>query len=127
MPSNLDILAVSDFSRNPFREEVVRRIHGDATSTETVDAVVEIDNQTAAGNTSDGGLEERDEKLQVERVARMELAADQDAFSDDQWEFASALWKSVGKSIGEDAGSKTIVMKELTRIRGRHSNVNTRA
>lgn len=125
MSSNLDILAEADFARNPFLQTIVRRIHSDATNTEDVSAVVEIDSSTSGGNTADGGLNERQDKLQNERTCRIEVAADQETFHDDSWEIGTVVWKQVGKPIGEDAGSKTIVAKEVSRIRGRSSNVNT--
>ncbi len=125
MPSNLDILAASDFDRNPFKQDVIRRIRGDSTKTETVGAVVEIDNGAAGANTSDGGLDQRSDKLQVTSGALLEVAADQEASLDDQWEIDGALWKAIGEPIGYDVGSKTYALKKLTRLRGRMPNTNT--
>ncbi len=123
--SNLDVLAASDFARNPFLESVVRQIHGDRTNTENVDAVVEIDSGSSGGNTADGGLNERSDKLQTERSGRLEIAAEQEWFHDDHWVINSVAWKAVGAPIGEDAGSKTLVIKKVGRITGRNPNVNT--
>lgn len=127
MPSNFDILAANDFARNPFLEDVVRRIHGDRTNVETVSAVVEIDNQTAGANTSDGGLNQRPDKHQSELAGRLEVAIDQETFHDDAWEVGGDLWKSVGSEVGKDAGSKTIVVRRIQRHRGRQANTNTQA
>lgn len=123
--SNLDVLAASDFARNPFLESVVRQIHGDRTNTEDVDAVVEIDSGSSGGNTADGGLNERSDKLQTERSARLEIAADQATFHDDIWVIGGVAWKAVGEPIGEDVASKTLVVKRVKRIAGRNPNVNT--
>jgi hypothetical protein len=125
MPTNLDILAASDFERNPFKQTIVRRIRGDHTHFEDVEAVVEIDNQAAGANTSEGGLDQRSDKLQVTAGGLLEVAVDQEVASDDQWEIGEDVWKAIGDPIGSDAGSKTYVIKKLRRIRGRMPNVNT--
>lgn len=123
--SNLDTLAAIDFGRNPFLETVDRYIHGDRTNSEEVEAVVEIDSGSSGGNTADGGLNERSDKLQMERTGRLEIAADQEWYHDDHWVINSVAWKAVGAPIGEDAGSKTLVIKKVGRITGRNPNVNT--
>lgn len=127
--SNFHVLAANDFQRTlvVMGEDIVRRIHGDKTRVETVTAIVERDNQAAGANSSDGGLNQRSDKLQVEPAARIEMLPAQETFHDDAWEIDGDLWRQVGIAIGEDAGSKTIVVRRIKRIRGRRPNLNTDA
>lgn len=130
MPSNLDILAANDFTRafSCWAQTVKRRPHGDATKIENVEAVVEIDSVTAQStNSSDGGLEQNERSNQTRQGARIEVAADQETFSDDAWEIDGSVWATVGAPQGSDAGTKTIVLRRLSRITGRWPNVNTQA
>lgn len=126
MPSNLDILNANDFGRNPFLESIVRRIRGDHTTTETVNAVVEIDSLSALStNSADGGLDQREQKNQIEAGARIEVAEDQETFPNDTWEVDGRVWAAVGEPQGSDAGSKTIALRKVGRITGRRPNLNT--
>jgi hypothetical protein len=128
MPSNLDILAANDFERNPFLRKIVRLKHGDPTKAEPIDAVVQNDSiETQSANSYDGGLDESQNKLNTVRGAAIEVAPDQETCFDDQWQFDGMLWKAVGEPTGEDAGSKTIALRSLRRLRGRQPNVNTQA
>lgn len=125
MPTNLDILAGNDFERNPFLQSITRRIHGDHTNTETISAVVEIDNAAAGTSISEGGLDERPDRVQTHQSCLIELAASQQVFSDDEFEIGSDLWKLVGLPVGSDPGSQTVTCKKVRRSRGRMPNVNT--
>lgn len=128
MPSNLDILAASDFARNPFLETIVRRKRGDHTRTENVSAVVEIDSQTAQSENSDeGGQSNRANLNHITRGARIEVAAGQETHPDDVWEFDDSIWKAIGQPQGKDSGSKTIAVRDVRRNHGRQANVNTQA
>lgn len=127
MPSNLDILATSDFARNPFLETIVRRIRGDHTRWENVEAVVEIDSVTTQSvNSRDGGLDQQSDRNEVTRGAMLEVSASQETHPDDVWEFAGTTWKAVGKPIGEDAATKTITVRDTRRQTGRQPKTNTR-
>jgi hypothetical protein len=127
MSSNLDTLAAADFARNPFLEPIVRRKRGEATKFETVYAVVEVDSVTAQSVAyAEGGLEQHSQKMQTTRGARIEVAADQETFPDDTWEYGDTVWATVGQPEGSDAGSKTIILRDTGRLRGRTPNVNTR-
>lgn len=128
MPTRLQNLTSNEWSRShaPLAEEVVRRIHGDATHVETIQAIVEIDTTAAGLPAATGGLQQQPERVQIEQAARLEVAAAQEIFQADQFEISGRLWKVVGSPIGEDAGSKTIQLAEVIRVRGRQPNVNTR-
>jgi hypothetical protein len=127
MPSNLDILAASDFSRafSCFQQTIVRLKRGDETDVEAVLAVVEIDSKTAQSENYQNGGQTEGERNEKIRAARIEVAADQQTYSTDQWEFDGTLWKSVGEPEGEDAGTKTIIVKSIKRHRGRKPTLNT--
>lgn len=130
MPSNFDILAASDFSRafSCFAQTIKRRPHGDHTKAEDVEAIVEIDSLTAqSANSSDGGLEQSERSNQSRQGARIEVAADQETAHDDKWEIDGYVWATVGEPQGSDAGTKTIVLRRLSRITGRWPNVNSMA
>lgn len=125
MASNADTLAVNDFARmlRSFGQEIVRRPHGDATRWETITAILELDSQRSGMNTVDGGLE-HGRKQQIIRTGMAEFAVDQEVNHDDTFEIDGGLWKVQGDAVGSDAGSKTFVIKQLDRIRGRASNLN---
>lgn len=126
MPSNLDILAASDFSRNPFLETIKRRPRGDHTMAENVEAVVEIDSVTAqAPNYAEGGQTDQGQRDDTIAGGRIEVAPTQKTHLEDTWEINGRVWAAIGKPEGEDAGSKTIILREVRRNRGRHPNVNT--
>lgn len=125
--TNFHTQHANDFARTlvVMGESIVRRVKGDRTNYQTVTAIVELDSQAAGANVTEGTLNQRSDKYQEEPGGRIELLASQTTDPADTWEIDGDLWKQVGTSIGEDAASKTIVIRKVSRIRGRSSNVNT--
>lgn len=127
--TRLQNLAVNEWNRAaaPLKEQITRRKHGNHTHIEKILAVVQLDTAAAGSQVSSGGLEQQQDRNQIELSGLVEVAASQEIFSDDTFEINGDLWAVVGKPIGSDAGSKTVVIRQTTRQRGRQPNVNTKA
>lgn len=129
MPSRFDEICADDFERrfDDFEEDVVRRIQGNATHYETISAVVQLDTGAAGSQTSNGGLQQTQESRQIERAGLVEVALSQEIRNGDHLEITGhGLWAVIGDAIGEDAGSKTFLIRQVSRISGRKPNVNTK-
>lgn len=115
-----------DRSATPLKEEIVRRKRGDKTHTEKILAVVQLDTAAAGSQISNGGLEQQQDRDQIERSGLVELDASQEVFAKDSYEINGELWFVIGKPIGSDVGSKTVVICNVQRQHGRQPNVNTK-
>jgi hypothetical protein len=127
--TRLQTLTANEWERSaaPLQEEVVRRIQGNATHHETLLAVVQLDTGAAGSQTSNGGLQQTQESRQIERAGLVEVALSQEIRNGDHLEITGhGLWAVIGDAIGEDAGSKTFLIRQVSRISGRKPNVNTK-
>lgn len=127
--TRLQTLTANEWERSaaPLQEEVVRRIQGNATHYEKFLAVVQLDTGAAGSQTSNGGLQQTQESRQIERAGLVEVALSQEIRNGDHLEITGhGLWAVIGDAIGEDAGSKTFLIRQVSRISGRKPNVNTK-
>lgn len=129
MPSRFDTIAADDFDRRfgDFKEGIVRRKHGDHTHTETISAVVQLENAAAGAQITAGGLQQQQDRNQIEQAGVVEVAASQEIFSDDKLEINGFVYAIAGLAVGQDAGSKSYVIRRVERVRGRQPNTNNRA
>jgi len=127
MGSFVDELLGDDFDCrfDDFKEEVVRRKHGNPRYTESLSAIVSRDSRTAGSDTTRGGLEQSRKRVQVERKWLIEVAASQEINSDDTFVIGDRVWKILGDSIGSDGGSKTYVLVARNRGVSRFPSLNS--
>ena len=116
MPSRFDTQLAADFDRSfsDFKETVIRRVLGDATKTENVEAVVNLDSAGAGG-----GLVTDETGQYIQADGDLELALDQPTTPDDTWIIRGREYKTLGEPVSEDGGSKTLAIVRRQGIRSR--------
>lgn len=104
MPSTLDNMAAADFDRGipEVKETVTRRIGGQAERTESVEAVVELDDGQGLVVSQNGKM--------IEVGGRLEVSASQANSGSDQWVIRGEVYHQLGEPTGKDGGSQTIVL-----------------
>lgn len=126
--TRLQKLAQSEWNRAaaPLKEDIIRRIRGDRTYTETISAVVQLDTAAAGDQAANGGLQQQQDRNQVELAGLVEVAATQEIFHDDAFEINGGLWYVAGLPTASDGGSKTVTIQRTKRITGRQPNTNSK-
>lgn len=115
-------MAAGDWDRGVFAEvaeTVTRRIGGESDQTESVTAVVELDNKAASAFAQRGNLIDGERGQLLEGGILIELAADQQTTPHDTWVVRGAVYVQLGDPVGSDGGSKTIVCVKRKGMRGR--------
>ena len=120
MPSRLDQLAAHDFRPTGGTaeawEDVIRRIGGNAETTETVSAVVVF-------ATDGGGLVTGPNGKLVSIVGRIEVAATQEVTARDTWVIQdgpnAGVYQQMGLPTAGDGGTKVVNLeKRISQIAG---------
>lgn len=109
MPSRLDSLAADDFAKGmpEVMQTIIRRVGGSAEQTESVEAVVELDNEAPPVTGTNGEY--------TETGGRIEVAASQKTTQHDHWVIDGEVYHQIGEAGGKDGATQTIV---ITRRRG---------
>jgi hypothetical protein len=105
MPSRFETQLADEWSRcySEFKETVIRRAAGDASKTEEVSAIVNLDSGGGAG-----GLVEDERGRMIQADGELEIAATQATTPDDTWVIRGRVYKAMGGPVSEDSASKTL-------------------
>lgn len=121
MPSRFDTQQATDWTRafDEFKEEVIRRIGGDAHKTQPVQAIVDLDGSGATGRLVADLTGER-----FEADGFLELSLDQEVHERDTWVVRGAVYRTVGLPESQDGGSKTLGITKRTDRTRKQPRVN---